>query len=80
MVTVMWLMCGVHRKVPQMRPRHPRRRRGNRREHDDLIAVRSARRSSAKGTKIDNLVQIAHNVEIGEHCLLVAQAAGRGQF
>ena len=25
-----------------------------------------------KGTKIDNLVQIGHNVEIGEHCLIVA--------
>jgi len=25
-----------------------------------------------RGTKIDNLVQIAHNVEIGEHCLIVA--------
>ncbi len=26
-----------------------------------------------KGTKIDNLVQIAHNVEIGENCIIVAQ-------
>ena len=26
-----------------------------------------------RGTKIDNLVQIAHNVEIGEHCIIVAQ-------
>ncbi len=25
-----------------------------------------------RGTKVDNLVQIAHNVQIGEHCLLVA--------
>lgn len=25
-----------------------------------------------RGTKIDNLVQIAHNTEIGEHCLIVA--------
>jgi UDP-3-O-[3-hydroxymyristoyl] glucosamine N-acyltransferase len=25
-----------------------------------------------RGTKIDNLVQVAHNVEIGEHCLIVA--------
>jgi UDP-3-O-[3-hydroxymyristoyl] glucosamine N-acyltransferase len=25
-----------------------------------------------RGTKVDNLVQIAHNVEIGEHCLVVA--------
>ena len=26
-----------------------------------------------RGTKIDNLVQIGHNVEIGEHCLIVGQ-------
>ena len=25
------------------------------------------------GTKIDNLVQIGHNVEIGEHCLIIGQ-------
>ncbi|HZL13355.1 MAG TPA: UDP-3-O-(3-hydroxymyristoyl)glucosamine N-acyltransferase, partial [Verrucomicrobiae bacterium] len=31
-----------------------------------------------QGTKIDNLVQIAHNVEIGAHCLLVAQAGIAG--
>ncbi|MCJ2163989.1 MULTISPECIES: UDP-3-O-(3-hydroxymyristoyl)glucosamine N-acyltransferase [unclassified Pseudodesulfovibrio] len=26
-----------------------------------------------RGTKIDNLVQIGHNVEIGEHCLVIGQ-------
>jgi UDP-3-O-[3-hydroxymyristoyl] glucosamine N-acyltransferase len=31
-----------------------------------------------KGTKIDNLVQIAHNVSIGEHSLLVAQVGIAG--
>ena len=31
-----------------------------------------------KGTKIDNLVQIAHNVTIGEHCLIVGQAGVAG--
>jgi UDP-3-O-[3-hydroxymyristoyl] glucosamine N-acyltransferase len=31
-----------------------------------------------KGTKIDNLVQIGHNVEIGEHSLLVAQVGIAG--
>jgi UDP-3-O-[3-hydroxymyristoyl] glucosamine N-acyltransferase len=31
-----------------------------------------------KGTKIDNLVQIAHNVQLGEHCLLIAHAAIAG--
>ncbi|MSR66234.1 MAG: UDP-3-O-(3-hydroxymyristoyl)glucosamine N-acyltransferase [Pedosphaera sp.] len=31
-----------------------------------------------KGTKIDNLVQIAHNVVIGEHTLIIAQAGVAG--
>lgn len=31
-----------------------------------------------KGTKIDNLVQIAHNVEVGEHCIIVAQGGIAG--
>jgi len=30
------------------------------------------------GTKIDNLVQIAHNVEIGENCLIVSQVGVSG--
>jgi UDP-3-O-[3-hydroxymyristoyl] glucosamine N-acyltransferase len=31
-----------------------------------------------EGTKIDNLVQIAHNVTVGKHCLLVGQAGLAG--
>ena len=31
-----------------------------------------------KGTKIDNLVQIAHNVQTGEHCIVVAQVGIAG--
>ncbi len=31
-----------------------------------------------KGTKIDNLVHIAHNVKIGKNCLILAQAAIAG--
>lgn len=31
-----------------------------------------------KGSKIDNLVQIAHNVAIGEHCLVVSQTGISG--
>lgn len=31
-----------------------------------------------KGTKIDNLVQVAHNVSIGDHCLIVSQAGIAG--
>ena len=30
------------------------------------------------GTKIDNLVQIAHNVQVGEHCLIVSQTGISG--
>lgn len=30
------------------------------------------------GTKIDNLVQIAHNVNLGEHCLIVSQVGIAG--
>ena len=31
-----------------------------------------------RGTKIDNLVQVAHNADIGDHCILVAQAGLAG--
>lgn len=31
-----------------------------------------------RGSKIDNLVMIGHNVEIGEHCIVVAQAGIAG--
>ena len=31
-----------------------------------------------KGTKIDNLVQVGHNVVLGEHCILVAQVGVAG--
>ncbi len=31
-----------------------------------------------RGTKIDNLVQVAHNVKIGENCLLLGQAGMAG--
>lgn len=31
-----------------------------------------------RGTKVDNLVQIAHNVTVGEHCILVAQVGIAG--
>jgi UDP-3-O-[3-hydroxymyristoyl] glucosamine N-acyltransferase len=31
-----------------------------------------------KGSKIDNLVQIGHNVTLGEHCLIVSQAGIAG--
>ncbi len=31
-----------------------------------------------EGTKIDNLVQIAHNVKIGKHCIIIAQVGIAG--
>ena len=31
-----------------------------------------------EGTKIDNLVQVGHNVKIGKHCLLVSQVGIAG--
>jgi UDP-3-O-[3-hydroxymyristoyl] glucosamine N-acyltransferase len=31
-----------------------------------------------QGTKIDNLVHIAHNVKVGEHCILIAQVGISG--
>jgi UDP-3-O-[3-hydroxymyristoyl] glucosamine N-acyltransferase len=34
--------------------------------------------SIGSGTKIDNLVQVGHNVQIGAHCLLCAQTAVAG--
>jgi UDP-3-O-[3-hydroxymyristoyl] glucosamine N-acyltransferase len=32
----------------------------------------------AQGTKIDNLVQIAHNVRVGRHCVIAAQSGISG--
>jgi UDP-3-O-[3-hydroxymyristoyl] glucosamine N-acyltransferase len=68
---------GAHRKVPQV---------GNVVVQDDVeiganVAIdRGALGPTVigKGTKIDNLVQIAHNVAIGEHSLVVAQAGVAG--
>jgi len=67
----------IHRKVPQI---------GNVVIKDDVeiganVAIdRGALGPTVigKGTKIDNLVQIAHNVNIGEHCLIVGQAGVAG--
>jgi UDP-3-O-[3-hydroxymyristoyl] glucosamine N-acyltransferase len=68
---------GVHRKVPQV---------GNVILHDDVeiganVTIdRGALGPTVigKGTKIDNLVQIGHNVSIGEHTLVIAQAGIAG--
>lgn len=68
---------GFHRKVPQI---------GNVVIGDDVeigsnVSVdRGALGSTiiGRGTKIDNLVQVAHNVEIGEHSILCAQVGVAG--
>ncbi len=67
----------AHRKVPQV---------GNVIIHDDveLGANVTVDRGTlgptviGKGTKVDNLVQIGHNVQIGEHCIVVAQVGIAG--
>jgi UDP-3-O-[3-hydroxymyristoyl] glucosamine N-acyltransferase len=43
-----------------------------------LDRARFSRTYVGEGTKIDNLVQIGHNVLIGRHCLLCAQAGISG--
>ena len=68
---------GIHRKVPQI---------GNVIICDDVeiganVAIdRGALGPTVvgKGTKIDNLVQVAHNVTLGEHCIIVSQAGIAG--
>ena len=54
------------------------------RDHDLRIAhvaidrARFKRTVIGKGTKVDNLVHIAHNVEVGANCILVAQVGIAG--
>ena len=68
---------GVHRKVPQV---------GNVIIHDDVeiganVTIdRGALGSTVigKGSKIDNLVQIGHNVVVGDHSIIVAQVGIAG--
>ena len=68
---------GKHHKIPQV---------GTVEIGDDVeiganVAIDRARFDKTiigRGTKIDNLVQIAHNVVIGENCLIVAQVGISG--
>jgi UDP-3-O-[3-hydroxymyristoyl] glucosamine N-acyltransferase len=68
---------GIHHKIPQI---------GTVLIEDDVeiganVAIDRARFDKTvigRGTKIDNLVQIAHNVAIGENSLIVAQAGISG--
>ncbi len=71
------LDAGVHLKVPQV---------GNVIIGDDVeigsnVSIDRAALGSTiigRGTKIDNLVHIAHNIEIGEHCILCGQVGFAG--
>ncbi len=68
---------GVHHKIPQV---------GTVVIEDDVeiganVAIDRARFDKTfigQGTKIDNLVQIAHNVTIGRNCIIVSQAGISG--
>lgn len=68
---------GVHHKVPHI---------GTVEIGDDVeiganVCIDRAKTGVTRigsGTKIDNLVHIAHNVQVGEHCLLVAQVGIAG--
>jgi UDP-3-O-[3-hydroxymyristoyl] glucosamine N-acyltransferase len=68
---------GKHKRLPHL---------GNVHLHDDVeiganTTVDRARLSSTvigQGTKIDNLVQIAHNVKLGKHNLIIAQVGIAG--
>lgn len=68
---------GVHHKIPQI---------GTVVIEDDVeiganVTIDRARFGKtliSKGTKIDNLVQIAHNVEVGENSIIIAQAGISG--
>jgi len=68
---------GVHHRIPQI---------GSVIIEDDVeiganVTIDRARFDKTlikKGTKIDNLVQIAHNVVIGEHSIIVAQSGISG--
>ncbi len=70
-------MNGRHEKVPQV---------GTVIVGDDveiganttIDRARFSRTSIGEGTKIDNLVQIAHNVVIGRHCIICAQVGISG--
>jgi UDP-3-O-[3-hydroxymyristoyl] glucosamine N-acyltransferase len=69
--------AGQHHKIPQV---------GNVIIEDDVeiganCTIDRATLGSTvikKGTKLDNLVHIAHNVTIGEHCLLAGQSGVAG--
>ena len=68
---------GVHEKIPQL---------GTVLIEDDVeigsnVTIDRARLNKTiigRGTKIDNLVQIGHNVKIGEQCIIISQVGIAG--
>lgn len=68
---------GKHSKIPQV---------GTVEIHDDVEVganssidrARFGKTIIGEGSKIDNLVQIGHNVEVGKHCIIVAQTGIAG--
>lgn len=68
---------GVHKKIPQI---------GTVVVEDDVeiganVTIDRARLDRTiigRGTKIDNLVQVAHNVILGEHCIIISQVGISG--
>lgn len=70
-------LAGVHRKIPQVGIVVI----GDEVEigaNTTIDRARFGRTLIGAGTKIDNLVQIAHNVETGPHCIIVAQSGIAG--
>ncbi|MHC4663398.1 MAG: UDP-3-O-(3-hydroxymyristoyl)glucosamine N-acyltransferase [Planctomycetota bacterium] len=69
------------------RPGHPKQRQLGTVEVCDDVEIgacctidraRLEKTSIGRGTKLDNLVHVAHNVRIGEHCFIVAQVGIAG--
>ncbi|MCA9400475.1 MAG: UDP-3-O-(3-hydroxymyristoyl)glucosamine N-acyltransferase [Candidatus Omnitrophica bacterium] len=68
---------GAHEKIPQIGIVYI----DNHVEIGSNVTVDRARFDKTfigEGTKIDNLVQIAHNVQIGKHCIIVSQVGISG--
>jgi UDP-3-O-[3-hydroxymyristoyl] glucosamine N-acyltransferase len=69
--------AGLHRRVPQLAGCSVG-------DHVEIGANTTVDRGGSRdteigeGTKIDNLVQIAHNVRIGRHCIVMAQVGIAG--
>jgi UDP-3-O-[3-hydroxymyristoyl] glucosamine N-acyltransferase len=68
---------GVHHKIPQVGCVEL----GNDVEIGANTCIDRARFGKTvvgAGTKIDNLVQLAHNVQVGDHCIIIAQVGVAG--